>query len=350
VACEAAWEAAASRATDPRRWWQAVHFDGRMVGMTPCPRISVLMSMKDALPYLEEAVSSILNQTVTDFEFIIVDNASSDGSVQYVESQQKKDSRIVLLRNAFDMGQSCALNRGLAFCSSAWIARMDADDVALPIRLERQLEFVRDNADVGATSCLACYIDSRGRRVGRTVSAPVTRAEFHRFAAENLPFGILHPGALIARNVLLELGGYRPEFEAANDIDLWCRISDRHLILVQPEFLMDYRIHGGSLSTQKYELARLKHLWARDCMIARRNARPEPSWEEFLERRRNAPLLLRLNRWRKMHAKRLYRQAAEYHVVSRRARSFVAMGLAAFLQPEYTIPRLKGQIIHANRS
>jgi glycosyltransferase involved in cell wall biosynthesis len=314
------------------------------------PRISVLMSMRNALPYLEEAVLSILNQTVTDFEFIIVDNASSDGSGQYVESQQKTDSRIVLLKNAFDMGQNCGLNRGLAVCSSTWIARMDADDVALPNRFERQLEFVRDNPDVNATSCLAHYIDSCGRRVGKTIGEPVLRAEFHRMVAENLPFGILHPGALVARNVMVELGGYRPEFEAASDIDLWCRISDHHLILVQPECLMHYRIHSGSLSTQRYELARLKHLWARDCMVARRNGRPEPYWEEFLDQRRNAPLWLRLNRWRKMHAKRLYRQSAEHHVASRRARSFLEMGLAAFLQPEYTIPRLKGQIIHANRS
>ncbi len=312
------------------------------------PRISVLMSMKDALPFLREAAGSILAQTFSDFEFVIVDNASSDGSAEYIESLG--DARIVLLRNQRDLGQSGALNRGLAECSAPWVARMDADDIALAQRLERQLAFVTERPDVQASSCLAYYIDPRGRRAGQTTSEPYTREQFEKMRAQNLPFGILHPGAFLARSVLLELGGYRPEFEAANDIDLWCRISDRHLILVQPEHLMEYRVHGGSLSAKSYEFSRLKHLWARDSMIARRAGRPEPGWEEFLERRRNAPLWLRLNRWRKMHAKRLYRASAQHYIASRRLRSFAAMGAAAVLQPEYTLPRFKGQVADAQRS
>ena len=312
------------------------------------PRISVLMSMKNALPFLENAAASILEQTFTDFEFVIVDNASSDGSAEYIASLA--DARIVLVRNERDLGQSGALNRGLAECSAPWIARMDADDIAMPNRLERQLAFMEANLDVQTSSCLAYYIDPRGRRAGQTTSEPFTRERFQRMRKQNLPFGILHPGAFIARDVLLELGGYRPEFEAANDIDLWCRISDRHLILVQPEHLMEYRVHGGSLSAQSYEFARLKHLWARDSMIARRGGKPEPGWEEFLEQRRNAPLWLRVNRWRKMQAKRLYRASAQHYIASRRMRSLVAMGAAAVLQPEYTLPRIKGQIADAQRS
>jgi hypothetical protein len=238
----------------------------------------------------------------------------------------------------------------LAKCSAPWIARMDADDIAVPTRFERQLAFIEANLDVQASSCLAYYIDPQGRRAGQTTSEPFTREQFERMRSQNLPFGILHPGAFIARQVLAELGGYRPQFEAANDIDLWCRISDRHVILVQREHLMEYRVHGGSLSAQSYERARLKHLWARDSMIARRAGKPEPGWEDFLEKRRNAPLWLRLNRWRKMQAKRLYRTSAQHYLASRPMRSFVTLAAAAVLQPEYTIPRFKGQVADAQRS
>ncbi len=317
--------------------------------MSTTPQISVLMSMKNGMPYLQQAIDSILNQSIGDFEFIIVDNASTDGSVPLVESLQKADPRIVLIQNPLDLGHSGGLNRGLPACRAAWVARMDADDIALPDRFEQQLKFVADNPDVKVTSCLANYIDPEGRRVGKTDGQPLTREEFQQMVAENLPFGILHPGALIDRTVLFELGGYRPEFEAANDIDLWCRVSDRHLILVQPEYLMDYRIHGGSLSAQKYESARLKHLWARDCMIARRRQLPEPTWADFLELRRSAPLWVRANRWRKTQAKRLFRQSAEHHVSRQHVRAVVEMGAAAVLQPEYTIPRLRLQVDHANR-
>jgi glycosyltransferase involved in cell wall biosynthesis len=301
------------------------------------------MSVKNGHPHLRQAVESILAQTFTDFEFIVVDNASTDSSADYIESVAKRDRRIVLMRNQRDLGHSGGLNRGLAACRGEWVARMDADDVAMPERFERQVEFVRSNPDVPATSCVAWYIDPNGKRVGRTVVLLATREEFRRFRNSNLPIAILHPGAFIRRDLLESVGGYRGQFDPANDVDLWCRIGDSHTILTLPEPLMEYRIHGLSVSSHQYEHARLKQLWARDCMIARRAGEPEPSWEQFLEGRRMAPWWLRLNRWRKMHAKRLYRQSAQDHLCSRRVRSLAGMALAALLQPEYTVPRLMTQ-------
>lgn len=306
--------------------------------------ISVLMSVRNGLPYLESAIQSICSQTYRDWEFIIVDNASSDATAEVVNRMAREDSRIQFVQNATDLGHSGGLNRGLEFCRAPWVARMDSDDIALPQRLERQLAFVQANPDVKTISCLAHYIDSDSKRVGKTVTDLVTREVFARYQNDNLCIGLLHPGALIQRALLEAIGGYRPEFGPANDIDLWCRISDQALILVQPEYLMEYRIHGGSLSAQSFELARLKHLWARDCMIARRAAQPEPTWEGFLDIRNNAPWLTRLNRWRKMHAKRLYRQAAQHRVSAKSARAVVEMGVSALLQPGYTIPRLRGQL------
>jgi len=308
------------------------------------PTISVLMSVRNGLPYLETAIRSILSQTFDDFEFVIVDNASTDGSIELVERLAAADSRIVFLRNARDLGQSGSLNRGLEICRGAWIARMDADDAALPARFESQLAFVRDNPDVKATSCLAYYINAKDERVGKTFHDLTTREALRRYRNEGRAIGMLHPGALIEKNTLVRVGGYRPAFDPANDIDLWCRISDDAAVLVQPEYLMEYRVHGGSDIARAFRLSLQKTLWARDCMRARRASKPEPVWEDFLAGRKNASWWLRLNRWRKANAKRLYRQSALNRISSHAFRSLVEMGVATLLQPAYTLRRIKGQL------
>ena len=309
----------------------------------PKPQISVLMSVRNGLPYVEDAIRSIVNQSIQTWEFIIVDNASDDGTIELIERIAVSEPRIRFTRNQTNLGQSGGLNRGLEACTGDWVARMDADDIALPDRFERQLGFVERNQDLKATSCLAYYIDAAGRRVGKTFHDLTSRAAFERYQAEGRAIGILHPGAFINRAILVQLGGYRAAFDPANDIDLWCRISDRGLVLVQSEYLMEYRVHGGSDIARSFNLSLQKSLWARNCMRARRSEKPEPSWEEFVTERKSAPWWLRLNRWRKANAKRLYRQSALDRISSRSLRSVYEIAAASLLQPTYTINRIKGQ-------
>jgi len=312
----------------------------------PEPLISVLMSVRNGMPYVEQTVHSILAQTFADWEFIIVDNASTDSSREAIERISKTEPRITLLRNMKDLGHSGALNVGLQHCRGTWIARIDADDIALPDRLGRQVEFLRNNPDVKVTSCLAYYINADGVRVGKSFHDLTTREAFARYMRENLAIGILHPGAVIDRTELNEAGGYRQEYGPANDIDLWARLCERGaLILVQDEYLMEYRVHKGSETAQDFEYSRLKYQWARDCMRARRQGRMEPPWETYVAGRLHAPWWKRLNRWRKTNARRFYRQSAQDLISKRAVRALMEMVIATFLQPAYTVPRLKGQIL-----
>lgn len=308
------------------------------------PAVSLLMSVRNGVPYIHEAVASIVGQTFTDWEFVIVDNASTDGAAAVMEELAAREPRIRFFPNAEDLGHSGGLNRGLEVCRGHWVARMDGDDVALPERLERQLEFLRRNPDVSVSSCLAYFIDERGQTGGKTASEPSTREAFHRYMAENLLFGLLHPGAIMRRDLLVQVGGYRAEFGPANDIDLWVRLAEAGgFILVQQEYLMKYRVHKDSISMQQFELARFKYQWARECMLARRRSAPEPSWEEFMAARDHAPWWQRLNRWRKITAKRLYRRSGQEFISDHLVRAAVQMGLATLLQPGYTIPRVRAQ-------
>ena len=310
------------------------------------PLISVLMSVRNGMPYVDLTVHSILAQTFTDWEFIIVDNASTDSSRDVIARISTTEPRITLLHSAKDLGHSGALNLGLQHCRGTWVARIDADDIALPDRLERQVEFLRNNPDVKVASCLAYYINSNGVRVGKSFHDLTTREAFARYMRENLAIGILHPGAVIDRTELKQVGGYRQEYGPANDIDLWARLCERGvLILVQEEYLVEYRVHKGSETAQDFGDSRLRYQWARDCMRARRQGRPEPAWETYVDDRLHAPWWKRLNRWRKTNARRLYRQSAQDLISKHAVRALMEMAIATFLQPTYTVPRLKGQLL-----
>ena len=313
------------------------------------PLVSVVLSVKNGMPFLPEAIDSITGQTLADWELIINDNASEDGSSEYAARRQQSEPRIQLIRNDADLGHSGGLNRAIESSRGKWIARMDSDDRALSSRLEQQLDFVTKNPDVVTTSPLAFYIDSEGRRVGQTYHDLVSREAFARYMATNEAIGILHPGAFIHADVLREIGGYRPQYDPANDTDLWSRLSEKGLILVQAEKLMEYRIHGSASSRSNFVLARMKHEWVRTSMVARRGGAPEPTWEEFSADWNKLSLPKRFNRWRKMQAKRMYREAGLNWVRGEKLRAGVTYGGSALLQPHYAANRLHGQLLSGGR-
>jgi glycosyltransferase involved in cell wall biosynthesis len=311
------------------------------------PRISVLLSVRNGLPYLKQTVTSILGQSLRDFEFVIVDNCSTDGSREYLQEIVKLGQHpIRLVLNERDLGHSGGLNRGLENCRGEWVARIDADDVALPKRLERQLAFVEANPDVALTCCLAFYINERGERKGKTTLDLTTRQRFREYMDRNEAIGLLHPCVFMRRQIVLETGAYREAFGGANDIDLWNRISERgHLILVQPEYLMEYRIHSAAISSRKFLESRLKYEWARACMIARRSGKEEPAWEDFLRSWNSAGVFKRLNRRRKTLAKMYYRLTGENLICGKKLKGGVYFALSMLLQPQYALRRIASQAL-----
>ena len=307
-------------------------------------KISVLMSVRNGLPYVQTTVPSILGQTFKDFEFVIVDNCSTDGSRDYLQTIAQTDPRIKLLLNERDLGHSGGLNRGLEACTGEWIARIDADDVALRSRFERQLAFVEANPDVALTCCLAYYINAQGERRGKTYHNLTTREKFREYMESNETIGLIHPCVFMRREVVMASGGYREPFGGANDIDLWNRISERgHLILVQPEYLMEYRIHSAAISSRKFLESRLQYEWVRACMAERRSGRAEPAWENFLQHWNSVGMFQRWNRQRKAYAKMYYRQGGENFIAGQKIKGAACFGFSALLQPRYALSRLAGQ-------
>lgn len=202
-------------------------------------KVTVLMPVYNAEKYLSEAIESILGQTYKDFEFLIVNDGSSDKSVELIEFYH--DSRIKLVNNAENIGLSATLNIGIDLALGKYIARMDSDDISLPTRLEKQMEFMEAHPDYAMVSTWARTIseDGKFKRENR---------RYHRHSYYNLIFtnDIWHPSVLCKKEALVALGKYPNSY--AEDFYLWSKMSKYYKIHKLDEALILYRHSASSLS------------------------------------------------------------------------------------------------------
>jgi glycosyltransferase involved in cell wall biosynthesis len=208
------------------------------------PPVSIIMPTHNAAATLDEAVGSILDQTWGDFEFIIVDDGSSDDTASKLERYEKLDSRVRLHRQKKD-GMIAALNRGCRSARGRYIARMDADDISLPRRIERQREFLEGRPEIGVVGTWASRIDENGSILGEARPSPNPRVlKWEHF------FGIcvIHPTVMIRREILSRLDFYKPNAIHAEDRDLWLRASAITEFSNVPEILLKQRVWSKSTS------------------------------------------------------------------------------------------------------
>lgn len=231
---------------------------------TPPPRVSVLMTMYNAARDVRAAVESVRAQTFADFEFIIVDDGSTDDSVALVESCA--DPRIRLVRNAVNKGQTACLNQGLALARGEWIARQDADDLSHPARLARQLAAGEEDATLALVGCQAWIIDGAGAFEG-TLNLPLGPASIEWAALFENPF--IHTAALFRRELVAQLGGYDESFRICQDYELWERVLRTHRGLNVPDRLVQYRHTAQSLSQGARETTQAEALRVRTAQWSR---------------------------------------------------------------------------------
>ncbi|OSZ82627.1 hypothetical protein CAP35_05000 [Chitinophagaceae bacterium IBVUCB1] len=204
------------------------------------PLVSVILLVYNGEKHLKEAIDSILKQTYNNFELIIVDDGSTDSSQQIIQSYT--DKRIILHKNASNMGLVNTLNIALPLCKGKYIARMDADDICLPDRLAKQVAYLNDNSDVIMIDSIMEYIDESGHRLNKynsTSNSPVA-------IKYSLPYSNVlgHSSIMMRREPYIRYRYRHTDFE---DYDLWLRlINDGYKIHKLPEPLLLYRIHNNS--------------------------------------------------------------------------------------------------------
>ena len=238
--------------------------------MCAYPEISVVMSVYNGERHLRESVDSILNQTFQDFEFIIINDGSTDLSKDILESY--KDKRIILM-NQINMGLTISLNIALSMAKGKYIARQDADDISEPDRLEKQIDFMENNTAVGLLGSRFQIISEVGEIIGNC--CPPLEDEIIKKGLIEMN-QLCHGSVMIRREVLSVVGVYREVFKYAQDFDLWLRISEKYKVNNLPEYLIRYRMLNNSISGRKMLLqSRYAGLAIKQALLRRKTGTDE---------------------------------------------------------------------------
>lgn len=301
--------------------------------------VTVLMPVYNALPYLPEAVESIRRQTLEDWTFLIVDDGSTDGSLEYLE--RLEDRRIRVLRQAHE-GPAAASNRALGLCQTEFLARMDADDIAEPTRLEEQLAFLRQHPEVGLVGTQIVPLGPL--RAGRPSSLPTD----HRAIYADLIRGrhaMCNPTIVCRTALLREVGGYHAD-GVLEDWAMFLSMGQRAELANLDRALLSYRIHAASTNNRHMGELRARIAFACDRARRKQAGLVPISYDEFLRARRAAPVWQRASQAMEAHAITQYRLAMVDVLGPRRLRGYVRLAWGAACSPALTWRRIERVVRH----
>jgi len=234
--------------------------------------VSVVMSVFNGERFLREAVESILDQSFNEFELIVIDDGSTDATATILESYRRQDSRLRICHQG-NRGLVESLNRGWMLARGNYIARMDADDVAIKSRLECQVEFMEKHREVGVLGSAVQFISPDGKPL-MTSPNPITDQEIRLALPYRCPFW--HPTVLMRKDVLISVGGYRKVVVDAEDYDLWLRMAERCQLANLGSVLLKYRLHSCQVTVRKFRQTALSSLAARAAAASRRDGNSDP--------------------------------------------------------------------------
>jgi len=251
------------------------------------PAVSVLVAVRNCASYLPLALESLAAQSFEDLEIIVVDNGSSDETPYILRAWSRREPRLRTFRVARP-GLARCLNFAASKARAPLLARLDADDIALPNRLAAQIEAMDARPALALLGSAAELIDSQGRRIG-AIDRPVGDSELRAFQRDGC--GFVHSSVMMRREAFAAAGGYRKGLNLAEDYDLWLRIAERGEIGNLPDRLVRYRMHAESATALKP----VRLAVATACVVAageaRRRGLPEPFSRGVPDLRKALPLI-----------------------------------------------------------
>lgn len=249
------------------------------------PVISVVLPAYNAEPFVETAITSILKQTFGDFELIVIDDGSTDKTLEILQQLSEQDKRINVISRP-NKGLVATLNEGIKLSNGKFVARMDADDISHPERFERQIEFLKSNRDYAVVGTGYEFINEYGTFIkSRTV---LTNAELIK---AGLLFGnqLCHPSVMINMELVGKDFQYR-DFQAAEDYEIWCRLAEIYKVTNIPDILLKYRVLNTSISRTQSEIQQGNALRALTTTIGK-NLPDNHLTNIYNSRIRNIPLI-----------------------------------------------------------
>lgn len=211
------------------------------------PEISVIIPVFNAASFLQESIESILNQTFSDFELIILNDKSTDESLEIIQKLQSKDNRIIIIDKEQNVGPANLRNEGINAAKGTYIALMDADDIALPTRFEKQLAVLKNNPEIGLCGTWFTFFGSKKDKIIK-----------HNTDPDAIKVSFLHscnignPTVMFKKEVLGDLK-FDNDYVPVEDYDLWSRLLARTSFYNIPESLLYYRQHNNNISKTKID-------------------------------------------------------------------------------------------------
>lgn len=249
------------------------------------PLVSVIMSVYNCRAYLADAIDSVCRQTFTDFEFIVIDDGSTDGSAEIMDRAATLDARLRVIRRP-NTGLVGALNEGLAAARGEFVARMDADDLCAPERFSAQLRFLQENPGCVAVGAAVDLIDPVGRRL-KTMRPPLAHGDIMKELLLGNGAALVHAAGIFRASALAAVSGYNPAFAGyGEDWDLFLRLSRQGTLANLGDVLYRYRMHPHSCNltlhadqVRNYLAAinRVRQEEGLDAIIALSGSRPRPT-------------------------------------------------------------------------
>ncbi|MDR2051748.1 MAG: glycosyltransferase [Deltaproteobacteria bacterium] len=237
------------------------------------------MSIYNGEAHLAETMESVLGQTFADFAFLIIDDASTDVTAVMLARYAAMDRRVKILTNKYNLGLTASLNKGLALVDTPYVARMDADDISLPERLEKQLARMTAQPGIAALGTWVEPIGPAGEMVEASWFAYIRQfadpADIRKALLQGYSV-LVHPSAMMRTEVVKSIGAYRTCFRYAQDYDLWLRLTEVGEPAVLPEVLLRYRVSSHSLSVTQLPLQMVGNVCALASALIRSQGRDDP--------------------------------------------------------------------------
>ena len=283
--------------------------------------VSVVISAYNAEDFLPQAIESVLGQSMPDFELILADDGSTDNTLQIAKRFQAKDPRIAIdSHENLGMGQS--VNRAVKLAKSNIIARMDADDMMNPDRLETQYKFFQEHPEIAMASCFTQFVGENGKVLGMQSFEQnmdlLTLEDTKRYVESNQCIHFAHTGVMFRKEIFEELQGYDGRFWPSDDIELFNRFADAgHGVVIIPKILMKYRLNGSSVITSKFIDSIYKLRWVEDIIRRRRIGENEITYEAFKESLSKQNLIKRIRRKSVIYSNFFFRTAGHHFGMGR---------------------------------
>ena len=302
--------------------------------------LTVVMPVYNGMPFLSDAVESLLQQTYQDFQILIIDDGSTDGSWTYLESLVNPQIQI---RRQENLGLPETLNRAVESVQSEFVAFLDQDDIALPTRLQEQIQFLVNHPDYDCVLCIVSKITADGKDFGY-----YKLKSLESIIDYKPQLGCINRSAMcIRKQAFSAIGGYHASAYPVDDYELLLRLWENYKVAIINEPLVGYRVHSNSLTFRVFHEVQLKTRYVETMSQYRKSGKLEVSFQEFVETFNQTDPISKLSRFFQGYGMLLFRKAG---ILFGEGRIFFGIStlIGAFLlHPQFVANRLLSRRIHS---